>query len=349
LALFLGSSPKIDLPHDKYPIRRQKHNIGDRHVRQYLKKFAFAFSILGISTAAVPPAQAQGTADQNLRIVVVTHGQSADPFWSIVKNGATQAGKDAHVEVEYRAPESFDMVAMSKLIDGAVNQHPAGIVVSIPDADALAPSIKRAIAAGIPVVSINAGIDAAGRLGVPLHVGQEEITAGRIVGQKLKALGGKHALCVNQEVGNAALDKRCQGFAQGFGSVTVLPTSLDPSEIQAKIRAALSSDRSIDTVLALAAVVGEPAVAAVQSAGLAGKVHVASFDLSPRFLNDVLAGKADFAVDQQPFLQGYLPVQDLALNVRYGTMPVGQVLTGPNLITKDKAKQVLDLAAKGLR
>jgi simple sugar transport system substrate-binding protein len=284
-------------------------------------------------------------------IIVVSHGQANDPFWSVVKNGVDKAAKDTGANVSYRAPETFDMVAMSQLIDAAVNQEPDGLVVSIPDADALGPSIERAVAAGIPVISMNSGSDVAGKLGAELHVGQDEFTAGKAAGAKLAEMGGKTGICVNQEVGNVALDLRCAGFAEGFGGkVDVLPTSNDPAEVEAKVRAALESNPDIDTIMGLgASTVGEPAVAAVEATGRSGEVNVATFDLSANFLQAVVDGKAAFAIDQQQFLQGYLPVAFLALNAEYGLIPGGDVPSGPNLITKDKAGQVIDLSAQGIR
>ncbi len=284
-------------------------------------------------------------------IIVVSHGQANDPFWSVVKNGVEYAAKESGAHVEYRAPETFDMVKMAQLIDAAVNQQPDGLVVSVPDADALGPAIKRAVAAGIPVITMNSGSDVSKSLGALLHVGQDEFTAGKIAGEKLKEMGGTNAICVNQEVGNVSLDQRCKGFAEGFGGKSkVVPTSNDPTGVEAKVRAALQSDPSIDTVMALgASTAGEPSVAAVKALGLVGKVRVASFDLSPTFLKDVAEGSAAFAIDQQQFLQGYLPVIFLDMYHRFGLMPGGNVPSGPNLITKDKAEQVIALSAKGIR
>ncbi|KZN14521.1 sugar ABC transporter substrate-binding protein [Marinomonas sp. TW1] len=284
-------------------------------------------------------------------IIVVSHGQANDPFWSVVKNGVEMAAKHTGADVDYRAPETFDMVAMAQLIDAAVNQEPDGLVVSIPDADALGPSIRRAVNAGIPVISINAGSDVSKSLGALLHIGQEEYDAGKAAGEKLKAMGGKKGICVNQEVGNVSLDQRCAGFTEGFGgNVAVLPTSNDPSEIESKVRAALDSNPDVDTIMALgASTAGEPTVAAVKSLGLSGDVRVASFDLSADFLKAIVDGDATFAIDQQQFLQGYMAVDFLALNADYGLMPGGNVPSGPNLITADKAAQVIDLSAKGIR
>lgn len=308
-----------------------------------MNRFAKLLAAAAVLTGATVAAQAQ-------EIIVVSHGQASDPFWSVVKNGVAQAATDMGVNVDYRAPETFDMVAMSQLIDAAVNQNPAGLIVSIPDADALGPSIEKAVAAGIPVISMNSGSDVSKKLGALLHVGQDEFDAGKAAGEKLKEMGGVKAICVNQEVGNVALDLRCQGFTEGFGDVTVVPTSIDPTEVVSKVKAALSSDPSIDTILGLgAATVGEPALQAVADSGMEGKINVATFDMSANFLQAVADGKAAFAIDQQQYLQGYLPVTFLALNAKYGLMPGGNVPSGPNLVTKEKAAQVVDLSAKGIR
>ena len=304
--------------------------------------------IAGLLTATALTAAAPVLAAD---IIVVAHGQANDPFWSVVKNGVEKAAKDTGANVEFRSPETFDMVAMSQMIDAAANQSPDGIVVSIPDADALGPSIQRAVAAGIPVISMNSGSDVSKSLGALLHVGQDEESAGRAAGEKLAEMGGKKGICINQEVGNVALDLRCKGFAAGFGGETsVLPTSNDPTEIEAKVRAALEADPGIDTVMALGAgTAGEPAVVAVKSIGKSGAIRVATFDLSASFLESVKAGDAAFAIDQQQFLQGYLPVAFLSLYADYGLMPGVNVPSGPNLITADKAGQVVELSAQGIR
>ncbi|MDQ4076164.1 MAG: substrate-binding domain-containing protein, partial [Chloroflexota bacterium] len=144
----------------------------------------------------------------DIRIVVVTHGQAADPFWSVVKNGVDQAANDMGVTVEYQAPQTFDMVQMAQLIDAAIATDPDGLVVSIPDPDALGDSVRAAVEAGIPVISMNSGSDVAEELGVLNHVGQTEYEAGFGGGERMAEAGVTNALCVNQEVGNIALDLR---------------------------------------------------------------------------------------------------------------------------------------------
>ena len=154
----------------------------------------------------------QGGNRGDVNIAVVTHGQASDPFWSVVQNGVNAAAEDMGVQVEYTAPDTFDMVEMSQVIDAAVATEPDGLVVSIPDADALRDSIQGAVDAGIPVISTNAGVEVYEDLGLLTHVGQTEFLAGQEAGRRMADEGVTNALCVNQEVGNASLDQRCDGF-----------------------------------------------------------------------------------------------------------------------------------------
>lgn len=312
-----------------------------------LKAALLASSLLAGSTIA---AGAAGT-DKQITIILVDHGQAADPFHNVIKHGAQDAAKQLGIHLEIRQPDNFDMTQMANLITAAANQHPDGLVTTVPDADALMGPIKRAIAQGIPVIATNDAPANGHKVGALLNVGQDETEAGRAAGKALAALGAKKALCVNQEVGNVALDERCAGFAEGFGgSSKVLPTETDPSVTKSKIEAALRSDPSIDAIIGLnASLVSEPAVDAVQEVGRAGKVKIASFDLSAGILKDVADGKAEFVVDQQPYLQGYLPVLFLVQRARYGLLPSGDVASGPNLIRRDTAAQVINLASEAIR
>ncbi len=289
---------------------------------------------------------------QELRIVVVTHGQASDPFWSVVKNGVEQAAKDMNVKVEYRAPNTFDMVKMSQLIDAAVASKPDALVVSIPDGNALGKSIEAAVKAGIPVVSINSGANVAAKLGVLLHVGQEEYVAGQGAGKRMKAAGVKDALCINQEVGNVGLDQRCKGFADGLGGkVTVLPVTLsDPTGIKNAVTAALQKDKNIDGILTLGPTGADPTLQALETLGKVGKIQFGTFDLSPAVLKALSEKKMDFAIDQQQWLQGYLPIVILTNYKRYGLLPANDIIyTGPGFVTPQNAAQVIDLSKKGIR
>jgi len=306
-----------------------------------LTRAAVVAAALGLATSAMA---------QDMRFVVVSHGQASDPFWSVVKNGVDQAAEDLGVEVEYRSPGTFDMVQMAQIIDAAVASQPDGLVVSIPDAEALGDSIRNAVASGIPVISMNSGSDVREELGIPVHVGQTEYEAGVGGGKKMKEAGVTKAICVNQEVGNVALDTRCEGFTEGLeGDVEVLSVSMDPTEIGNAVKAYLSANPDTNGVLTLGPSAAEPTMTALEEVEMLDKVKFGTFDLSPGVLEAIDQGKMLFAIDQQQFLQGYLPIQLLRLNKLYGLMPAGTVMTGPGFVTQENAAQVIDLSAKGIR
>ncbi|WP_321810194.1 MULTISPECIES: sugar ABC transporter substrate-binding protein [Burkholderia] len=306
-------------------------------------------TLVAAGTLAFAAVHASGAEPE--KIILITHGLASDPYWNIVKHGANDAAKQLGVTVDYRSPPTFDMVQMSNLINAAVNQRPAGIIVTIPDANALSGAIKNAVASGIPVISVDSGADVAAKLGTLLHIGQPEYPAGKAVGERLKSMGLKKAICINHEVGNTALDDRCRGVKDGFGgNVTVLPTTADFQQVKSKVAAALAQDPAVDAVVALSAgQSGEPAVAAAQEAKRAN-LAVVSFDLSPGFLKAVADGKALFAVEHQPYLFGYLGTVFLANEIRYGLLPTNKVIeTGPKFITKADAQRVMSLSAKAIR
>ena len=309
-------------------------------VVQLLATVLTAMALVGVAAAAEKP-----------RFVMVTHGAASDPFWAAIKEGADEAAAEAGVALDYRAPDTFDLARMAALVTEAVAEKPDGLVVSIPNADAVAGPIRNAVDAGIPVITINSGFDVSRSLGALLHVGQSEYEAGRVAGDTMRKLGGSKALCLNHELGNVGLDLRCKGFIDGFaGSVEVMPVDADPKEAGEAIAKRLEEDTGIDVALALnATIAGEPAVAAAKGLPEGRKVRVATFDVTDAILNAVADGHAAFAIDQQPFLQGYLPVQYLALLKSHGVIPVSNVSTGPRLITLNEARRRLGLsnAAEG--
>lgn len=288
------------------------------------------------------------------RFVVVSHGQASDPFWSVAENGVQAAAADMGVTVEYQAPGTFDMVEMSQIIDAAVASQPDGIVVTIPDASALGDSISAAVAAGIPVISMNSGSDVFADLGVLVHVGQTEYEAGLIAGQQFAAEGVGSAICINQEVGNVALDLRCQGFEDGLGvDVPVIPVELaDPTAAQETVSGALQAN-PVEGVLTLGPTGAQPTLAALSDAGMLGDVTFATFDMSPEVLQAIQDGEMLFAIDQAQYLQGYLPIVLLTKYLETGALPLGSVdrviLTGPQLVTADVAADVVQYSEEGLR
>jgi simple sugar transport system substrate-binding protein len=306
------------------------------------------------SPAAAAPAPRRQDDDNTVRIAMVTHGQAASDFWAVVKNGSDAAARQMGVTVTYRSPDVYSVARMRQFIDEAVASRPDGLVVSIPT-PALAGAIRRAVRAGIPVVSINSGSDLFRRLGVLAHVGQEEEPAGFAAGKRMAADGVRHALCVNHEPGNEGPDSRCRGFARAMraaGATTrVVPIDLrDVARGERQIEAALR-DRRVDGMLTLSSDGGEAALDALDSTGRADDVELATFDLSPEVLRAVLTGRMKFAVDQQAYLQGYLPVVMLGELARYGLFAAeGRVIpTGPHFVTRATAAQAIRLSQRGIR
>ncbi|MCK2216360.1 sugar ABC transporter substrate-binding protein [Actinomadura sp. ATCC 31491] len=296
--------------------------------------------------AAASPAQQGGG---GAKYAVITHGGAGDAFWDVVKNGAEAAGKQYGVTVTYQG--DGDPAKQSQLIDQAVSEKVDGLVVSMANPDALKESIGKAVAAKIPVVTINSGADSSKAFGALTHVGQSEDVAGRGAGEQLKAAGVTKLLCVVHEAGNIGLDQRCKGAEQTLGG-TVERLQVDIgnlADVTSKVTAKLQSDKQVNGVLALNPAVAVAARDAIKDAGSPAKL--ATFDLSADVVDAVKAGEILFAVDQQQYLQGYLPITFLHLytanlNTVGGGLPVN---TGPGFVTKDNADQVAKLAAAGTR
>ncbi|MGF1627334.1 MAG: sugar ABC transporter substrate-binding protein [Alphaproteobacteria bacterium] len=277
--------------------------------------------------------------------IVITHTAGTDPFWPVVQRGAEDAAAAVGATLDYRHPSAGDLVEMGQIVQAATAQNPDGIVVSIPDADILGGPIQAAIAAGIPVVSINSGADVADSLGVLMHVGQPEYEAGMAGGERAVEEGVTRGLCLNQEAFNVALEQRCQGYADGLGQeLNMIDVTNDPAEIRARTSAAVSTDESIDGILAVGPHVCEAAVQALTDLGLNGQIHLGCFDLTPGVVEGIQNGDVAFAIDQQQYLQGYLPIIVLDLYNKYGLLPGSDVPSGPGFVTQENAAQVLDLA-----
>ncbi len=285
----------------------------------------------------------------NLTYAVITHGAPGDAFWDRVKSGAERAGKDYDVKVEYSSDP--DPAKQSQLIDGAVADKVDGIVVSMANPDGLESSVKAAVAAGVPVVTINSGIEKFKDFGAITHVGQSEEIAGAAAGEKLKAAGLKNVICVIQEAGNVGLESRCKAAAGTLGGkmTNLQVDGTDDNAVQSTITSKLQADKSIDGVLTLGGQYGVDAVAAVKESGSSAKV--ATFDLSSDVIDAIKAGTILFAVDQQPFVQGYEGVSVLYLKSINGNDLGGgePIYSGPAFVTKDNADAVAKFAANGTR
>ncbi|MCX6408630.1 MAG: sugar ABC transporter substrate-binding protein [Propionibacteriales bacterium] len=286
---------------------------------------------------------------KDLTYAVITHSGPGDAFWDRVKSGAERAGDDYGVKVDYNADP--DPAKQSQLIDNAVAQKVNGIVVSMANPDGLESSIKKAVAAGIPVVTINSGVDRFKEFGAITHIGQSETIAGEAVGEKLKEAGLKNGICVIQEAGNVGLEERCKAAASTFGGKmsNIQVDGTNDAEVKATIKSKLQSDDSIDAVLTLGGQYAIDAVGAVDESG--SKAKVATFDLSEDVVKDIESGSILFAVDQQPYVQGFLGVTTLYLkSINGNDVGGGQPInSGPAFVTKDNAADVAKFASQGTR
>lgn len=299
------------------------------------------------TTGAATTAAANSSA--KLHVAVISHGGPGDAFWNVVKNGAVDAGKQLGVQVDYNSDP--DPSGQAKLINNAVAQHVGGLVVSMANPDALQTAVKAAVAAGIPVVTINSGSAKSASFGAIAHVGQEESIAGEGAGAKLKEQNRHKVLCVIHEAGNIGLNQRCDGARKGFGGpVTNLQVDANnPTDVVSRIRGALQADKSLDSVLTLNAQIAANAVEAVKAVG--SKAQVATFDLNTDVLSAIKAGTVSFAVDQQQYEQGYVPIVMLKLYHDNGNTLGGgaPVLTGPGFVDSSNVDKVSQYAARGTR
>jgi simple sugar transport system substrate-binding protein len=289
------------------------------------------------------------TESKGFTYAVVTHAAPGDAFWDLVKSGAEQAGSDYGADILYNSDP--DPIKQSQLIDNAVAQEVDGIVVSMANPDGLKESIEKAVDAGIPVVTINSGIERSKEFGAITHVGQSEAVAGAAVGERLAEEGATKALCVIQEAGNIGLEERCKAAAGAFGGEmeNLQVDGTNDAEVKATIKSKLQSDPSIDAVLTLGGQYAIDAVGAVEESGSAAKI--ATFDLSENVVAAVGDGKILFAVDQQPYVQGFIGVTALYLKTLNGNDIGGgePVYSGPAFVTKDNAAEVAEFAKNGTR
>ena len=293
-------------------------------------------------------------AQQKPRIIVVTHGQAADSFWVVVRNGVETAANEAGADVKYSSPAKFDMKEMAQLVDEAVAAKPDGLVVTIPDIDALSKSVKAAVDAKIPVISVNSGLEASRKLGCLMYIGQDEEAAGRKAGETMKGMGVKEAIILNQEVGNIALDQRIKGFRAGFEGpfhhVQVLPVKMDFEDCEVLLTDYLQNNQGVDGIMALGPTSAEPALAALERLGETGKIKLSTFDVSPAVIAALGRKQIQFAIDQQEWLQGYLPIIFLANYIRFGSIAKNDfIFTGPSLVTSENAGKVVNLLSLGIR
>lgn len=334
-------------------------NLGKRLVMKTL-------AVATVLTMSIGAAQAAG------KYVLISHAPDSDSWWNTIKNAIKQAGEDFDVTVDYRNPPSGDLADMSRLIEQAAAANYDGVVTSIADFNVLQGAIKKVTDKKIPLITINSGtLEQSEKLGAIMHVGQPEYEAGKGAGERAKAAGIKSFLCVNHYATNPASFERCRGFAEAIGvdfRKSTLDSGEDPSGVEAKVSAWLRQNPNTQAVLALGPNSASPTLKALDKMGLKGKVFFATFDLSDDIAKGIKDGSVKFAIDQQPYLQGYIPIAVMAemkqlkttdvkqaveamknnpkVKARfdeYGLAPVygaRHVLSGPGFVTKDNIAKV---------
>ncbi|WP_183511951.1 sugar ABC transporter substrate-binding protein [Paeniglutamicibacter cryotolerans] len=283
-----------------------------------------------------------------LKIALITHAAPGDTFWDTVRKGAEEASAKDNVDLQYLSDP--DGGRQAQLVEQAVTQGVDGIAVTLAKPDAMASALEKATEAGIPVVSLNAGEDRSKELGAFTHFGSNEKIAGEAVGEKLAADGFKHPVCVIQEQGHVGLEERCAGVKAKEPATEILYVQgTDMTQVESTVTAKLQATKDVDVIIGLGAPYTLTILKAV--AGASSSAKVASFDMNPDLVQQIVDGNVIFTVDQQPWLQGYGAVDALWQNKRGGFEIGGgkPVLTGPAIITPDNAKDVLEFATQGIR
>jgi simple sugar transport system substrate-binding protein len=309
---------------------------------------ALLFTCLLAACSSTSTNPTNPVAGSRITVAMVTHGQSFDPFWSLVQKGAQQAASDFNVALTYQSPNTTNPQAQATMITQAAAKKPDAMVVTIPAPAVLAGPVRQVSSAGIPVVVVNVGDRTYQSVGALTFVGQADYLAGVEAAKAMAAAGVRHALCVIHEARNTALSDRCAGFTRQLtasgGSVQTL--SVDGAQLHQAdiaIQQALKRDPGINGVLTVGILGFEAAGGALHSLNELGTMKFGTFDVSSTDLTAVQDGQVLFVIDQQPFLEGYAAVQVAAFDVRYGQHPYQPIYTGPSFVTKANVAQIQKL------
>ncbi len=284
-------------------------------------------------------------------IAMITHASPGDTFWDIIRAGATAAAAKDNITLRYS--NDPDPTKQAALITDAINARVNGIAVTDPNPAALCPTIQKARAAGIPVVMFNAGVANWQQCGGLEFFGQDETISGIAAGKRLAAAGAKHVLCVLQAQGQVQLEARCAGVKQGLGSEGTMTklyvNGTDNSAMLSSMAAKLTQDKSIDAVITLGAPVALVAIQSLTAAHSSAKLY--TFDTNAEEISKIKSGAVQWAVDQQPYVQGYESVDSLWLDLTNGDLLGGgqTVLTGPSFIDASNVAAVATYAERGTR
>jgi simple sugar transport system substrate-binding protein len=304
---------------------------------------------VGAAMLAAPMAAIAG-GHGSLNYVLVSHAPDSDTWWNTIKNGIALAGEQVGVEVEYRNPPTGDIADMARIIEQAAAASPDGIITTLADYDVLKGPIMNAVDQGIDVIIMNTGTpEQAREVGALMYVGQPEYDAGFAAGLRAKGEGVTSFLCVNHAIQQPTVAERCRGYADGLGvelGDSMLDSGTDPSEVKNKVLAYLSANPDVDGILTLGPVSADPTIAALEENGLAGEIHFGTFDLGEEIVKAIKGDVINWGIDQQPFLQAYMPVIILANWDRYGVLPGNNINSGPGFVTKDGLTKVEEFAGE---
>lgn len=271
------------------------------------------------------------------KYILVSHAPDSDSWWNTIKNGLALAGKQMGVEVEYRNPPTGDLADMARIIQQAAASGPNGIITTLADPNILAGPIKAAVDSGVDVIIMNSGTpEMARKVGALMYVGQPEYDAGYAAGLRAKSDGVGSFLCVNHYATQPSSTERCQGFADGLGiklGNQMIDSGQDPGEIKNRVMAYLSANPKTDAVLTLGPTSADPTLLALEENGMAGDIYFGTFDLGGEIVKGIKSGVIKWGIDQQPFLQAYLPVVVMANYHRYGVLPGNNINSGPGFVT----------------
>lgn len=306
-----------------------------------MKKTLIAAAVAASATVTgmAAPALADGE-----RYVLVSHAPDSDSWWNTIRNGIALAGDQMGVEVEYRNPPTGDLADMARIIEQAAASGPDGIITTLADYDVLSGPIRNAVDSGVDVIIINSGTpDQAREVGALMYVGQPEYDAGYAAGQRAAGDGVESFLCVNHYISSPSSSERCQGFADALGvelGSQMIDSGQDPAEIQNRVLAYLNANPDTDAILTLGPTSADPTIMALEQNGMAGEIYFGTFDLGENIVQAIRDGVIQWGIDQQPFLQAYLPVIVMTNYHRYGVLPGNNINSGPGFVTADGLEMV---------
>ncbi len=309
------------------------------------------YKLLLAATVAATPLIAATTAQaEGEKYILVSHAPDSDSWWNTIKNAIALAAEQMDVEVEYRNPPTGDLADMARIIEQAAASGPDGIITTLSDFDVLSGPVRSAVDSGVDVIIMNSGTpEQAREVGALMYVGQPEYDAGLAAGERAKGDGVESFLCVNHYISSPASTERCQGFADGLGielGEQMIDSGQDPAEIKNRVQAYLSANPDTDAVLTLGPTSADPTLLALDETGMAGAIEFGTFDLGAEIVQGIKDGVIEWGIDQQPFLQAYLPVVVMTNYHRYGVLPGNNINSGPGFVTAEALEMVEKFAGE---